>query len=177
MPDDFTATPMWQAVINELVQRIERFHDVQSNVDDAYGEFCNVLKREMEKYLSYSCDSAGGRKRFRKAKPFRSEELTVLWKDMNSKEMQWLSCKSHDKRQLEILFRDAQKIFDKRLTQTERRYRKESIINIDTDDRNKFWNHFRKLGPRNNDSVPLKVRVGDELISDLDGVINNWSEW
>ncbi len=116
------ASPMWQDSINELVQRVERCHDVQSNVDGVYREFCNVLKREMEKYLSYSCAIAGGRKRFRNAKHFWSDELTFLWKDMTNTERQLSSCKSHGKGQLEKLFRDAQKMFDKRLRQTERRY-------------------------------------------------------
>ncbi len=54
-------------IIRLYFSRIERCDDVQSNVEDIYGAFCNVPKREMEKYLSYSCASAGGRKRLRNA--------------------------------------------------------------------------------------------------------------
>ena len=39
-----------------------------------------------------------------------------------------------------------------------------------------FWTQLEALGPRKVSSIPLKVRVGNEIITDENEVINRWCE-
>ncbi len=69
-------------------------------------------------------------------------------------------------------------MFDKLLRQTERIYHRNTLSEIEsvcTDDPRAFWKHIKKLGPRSNKQIPLKVYDSEgNLTSDTGVVLDTW---
>ena len=37
-----------------------------------------------------------------------------------------------------------------------------------------FWNKLKPLGPRKKTTIPIQVRIGDEIITEGNTVLNKW---
>ena len=39
---------------------------------------------------------------------------------------------------------------------------------------NKFWKHISRLGPKRKRKIPLKVKIGDDIVCDENIVLQTW---
>ena len=122
------------------------------------------------------------RKMFRTFKPYWTQELTELWKEMVKSRKAFEKFKG-DKRSQNILrtcYKDKRSLFDKRLRQAERKYKRGQMIEIEsvcTDSPNTFWNHLKKLGPKKKSSIPMEVYgKNNEILCDIDSILTTWEE-
>jgi hypothetical protein len=177
---DFMQNEIWCSTINSLIDHFLEIRLNQDEVDRSYTIVCETVFREMDKYLKYADCSKSTRKRLRNSKPYWNETLTKLWKNMNKAEHAYTKCKGPNlnKRQKRYDFILARKIFDKSLRNAERNYFRKKLSDIEancTDDPRKFWDHIRKLGPRTNTKVPMKVYDVNGLVSDdINTVLDKW---
>ena len=119
------------------------------------------------------------KKGFRPHKPYWTEELTSLWKAAHSKELvvRKNKCNGKAKKLAQANFKEARNVFDRKLRQAERKYRREQIIKIETLNTNnprEFWKEIRQLGPRSKHGLPDAVRIGDNLEYDCNVVKDKW---
>ena len=120
------------------------------------------------------------RKKFKNFKPYWSEELTTLWRDMASSEKLYRRCKqtSASRNYLYENFKMKQHIFDKSLRQAERKYNRnlaDEIEEIKTNDPKSFWDHIKRLGPQKSKEIPMKVYdAPGDIQEDPDIVLNAW---
>ena len=167
--------------LSDLIRRIETCRETQQNIDSVYDQFCDTLIREMNETIpSFDC-SKRVRKRYKTYKPYWNDHLEALWKDMRQKERAFTKYTQNNyvKRNLLCRFKVARNTFDKVLRNTERAYRRDLSIDIETactDDPRKFWDHLRSLGPKRKQDTPFEVY--DEqgnVTSDPDIVCEKWS--
>ena len=74
-------------------------------------------------------------------------------------------------------YRNAQNIFDKRLRATELAYNNEKVNQIEncsTSNPKEFWNHLKKLGPRVNRKIPVKVKTENGYTTNETEVLQEW---
>ena len=45
-----------------------------------------------------------------------------------------------------------------------------------TKDPNEFWKYISKLGPKKNNSIPMKIREGDDFIVNENEVLHRWKD-
>ena len=113
-------------------------------------------------------------------KPYWSHELTTLWKEMNKYEHDFLKYKGTDnnlKKLKHDKFKSSQKQFDKKLRNAARNYQRHVVSEIEelsVGNHKEFWTKLKSLGPRKTTSIPLKVRVGNEIITEEGEVIKKW---
>ena len=110
---------------------------------------------------SFDC-SKRVRKRYKTYKPYWNDHLEALWKDMRQKERAFTKYTQNNyvKRNLLCRFKVARNTFDKVLRNTERAYRRDLSIDIETactDDPRKFWDHLLSLGPKRKQDTPFEV--------------------
>lgn len=99
---------------------------------------------------------------------------------MHSTEKQYLKFKGRNnvKNALRKDFQIAQKNFDIRLGQCERKRKQTMCIDIETMTTNnpsEFWNKIKQLGPRRHSSIPMEIYDNDgEIITDEQIVLEKW---
>ena len=129
---------------------------------------------------SFDC-SKRVRKRYKTYKPYWNDHLEALWKDMRQKERAFTKYTQNNyvKRNLLCRFKVARNTFDKVLRNTERAYRRDLSIDIETactDDPRKFWDHLRSLGPKRKQDTPFEVYDEQGNVTlDPDIVCEKWS--
>ena len=134
----------------------------------------------MDEYLKYYDASGKCRKRLKLHKPYWTDELTDLWKDMCHKEHMHRKCKDNrrQKSYKYASFINCRKVFDKLLRKTEQLYHRKTISEIESvcvDDPRAFWKYIKKIGPRSNKEIPFKVYDSSgNLSSDTGTVLNTW---
>ncbi len=182
VPCDFMNNSIWNACIQRLITECENVQNQQNEIDSLYNRFCDVLTCEMDEYLKYSDASGKCRKRLKLHKPYWTDELTDLWKDMCHKERIHRKCKGNrrQKSYKYASFINSRKVFDKLLRKTERLYHRKTISEIESvcvDDPKAFWKYIKKIGPRSNKQIPFKVYDSNgNLSSDTGTVLNTWRQ-
>ena len=179
VPNDFMNNEMWRATVSEMIDMCIETSNQQAEIDVLYDKFCDVICHEMDTYLKYTTAQKKTRKKFKNSKPFWNDQLTELWKDMNSKEHLFRKCKGNKKEKTfrRESFLNSRKIFDKELRKAERSYNKgllNEIETICTENPRAFWDHIKKLGPRKAHQIPMEVYQGSNLVADTDTVLNTW---
>ena len=134
----------------------------------------------MDNYIKYNDQTKITRKKLKNFKPYWSNELTELWRDMVDSEKNFKRCPKLSASRSRLLdrFKEKRDIFDKALGNVERNYKREfadEIQEINTSDPNIFWDCIRKLGPRQSRDIPTKVYGDDNaLCDDPDIVLRKW---
>ena len=98
---------------------------------------------------------------------------------MVSSEKDYLKCKGDraTKTRFYHMYRNAQKIFDKKLRSASRLYNRNLVSEIEclsTENHKDFWDKLKRLGPRQDREIPIKVKKGNEYVSNLDDVLETW---
>ena len=98
-----------------------------------YDKVCKTVFTELDKQLEYKSASVKMRKKLKFSKPYWSDELNVLWKDMNKSEKQFAKCKGGQdaQRVLRLLFKEKQQVFDKALCKAARQYNRNKVMEIE----------------------------------------------
>ena len=179
VPPDFMHNDIWRTAILNMISRIEENHGQQQEIDDIYTLFCETVYHEMDTYLNYSSAQKKCRKRFKNHKPYWSDHLTTLWKEMNSKEHVYLKCRGNKRETMykRTCFLNSRKVFDRELRNAERKYNKKLLYDIDeacVENPRKFWNLIKSLGPRKVSQIPMSVYDKDELTTDINIVLSTW---
>lgn len=179
LPDDFLESDLAKLAIQSLINDIEQWRESQEEVDIVYDKFLKCMNDEMESRLP-SFFSGKSRKYYRNHKPFWNNELQSLWSDMHNKEKNFVKFKGchRMKQQLLAQYKDACKIFQKKLRYSERMYNREKlnvIERLNTNNPTEFWDHINKLGPRIRKDIPLEVYNQDgDVCNDVDTVLRKW---
>ena len=111
-----------QRLLNELINEIRVSKEQQNDIDTLYAKFHSIAIQEMTNKL---CMNMGRHKRKHK-KPYWSETLNSLWKDMRSKE-KYLSkykCPLHIRKTMKEAYKIVSRLFNKSLQNAERQYNK-----------------------------------------------------
>ena len=77
-------------------------------------------------------------------------------------------------------FKQAQRIFDRKLTKMARENAYKKVSDIETSATNNhkdFWKKIKSLGPRNKTKdIPMQVRIGDHLFTEDQIVLEKWRD-
>ncbi len=173
-------SPEWRDEINKLIENLRDSCANKTDIDDIYGNMCSTIFSEMDKYLNYreySGRKAG--KRFKYHKPYWNDQLTNLWKNMCVQEKAFLKLKGQSRVRsfLRVKFVNARAAFDKYLRYCQRKYRKQTIIDLEkicTDDPRRFWEHVKNLGPKKRSSIPTAVKTDTGVSEDPQVVSDTW---
>ena len=119
------------------------------------------------------------RKRLKVTKPYWSDELTSLWKNMCESEKRYTKCKSdkHCKRVNFQLFKISRNKFDRALRQAQRNYKKKlvnDLENFNTRNPKDFWNHLKSLGPKKKAEIPMQVQIEEKNVFETNTILQKW---
>ena len=139
-----------QEEIRHLIIKIETEMHNQSEADQCYNDFTNLIRQEMYRKVHYKnikLEEGGNNKKRRVKKRWWSEELTVLWNELCLKEKTMLKAEAHSKRIKREDFLRRRKLFNKEVQKAKRKYWKAKQIeieNLETSDQKAFWKHDRQ---------------------------------
>lgn len=146
--------------------------------------FCDEVLKEMDNNLKSVTSKSNtkhnkGNKRVRHHKPYWTDELTTVWRKMVLAEKLFNKCKGpyNIKTRLKLDYINARGTFDKLLRKSERAYNQKLISDIEevcTNNPKEFWKHIQNLGPKRNNVIPMKVRMGEEIVTDKNVVLQTW---
>ena len=178
-PEGFLHSEIWRTAVLDIISRLEHMNEVQSDLDCIYDDLCKSIFKELDSHFDYKVVGTKSKKKLRLYKPYWNEELSVLWKEMSQAERVFSRCKGskQEKHQMRMSFKDKQHAFDKCLGKTARQYNRNKVFEIEqasTEDPKLFWECLKKLGPRKSTSVPMKVRINEDIVLDEKVVTDKW---
>ena len=180
-PEEFMNTPMWREAIMNLVDKRLIMVTSQSEVDVKYSDFCNILTKEMDKYLVVGNSSKRSKKKFKISKPYWNENLTNLWRSMKNRESEYLHFRGsrYEKQRLHFQYKTARHLFDKTLRQCERAYIHEKANELEkcnTSNPKEFWKHIKNLGPSKKSNIPIKINTPTGFCTNEKIVLQKWKD-
>lgn len=178
-PGGFLQSETWRKAILDIIDHLEHLHELQDDLDTTYDDLCKCIFKELDTQLGYKFAGSKMKKKLKNSKPYWSDELSVLWKEMSRAEKLFSKCKGcrQEKHNLRMLFKQKQHAFDKCLKKAVRQYNRGKIAALETacnEDPKLFWDSLKKLGPRKSKSLPLKVRIGEDVVADEKVVTEKW---
>ena len=179
IPEQFMNSDVSKNDMLEMIDNIVRCRAVKQELDDIYDDFCRFYHREMNNWFKcHNVHPTAQKKLKRCTKPFWNNELKALWVNLCKKEDLFLRSHGQNRNITRHKFKEAQTKFDRKYRTLERKYKRDTIIeieNISTTDPNKFWKTIKKLGPPKKSNIPLEVYNDDGHIeNDLDKVLEQW---
>ena len=179
LPQDFLESDQCTNLLEKLNGDVALMSNTQNAMDSIYKDFCDLYHSEMKLKLNFKNVHPLVSKKHRKnTKPFWNEHLRDLWKAVQQKEKAFLSCKDEYRRALRLEFYDAQKEFDRCYRKEKRKFQKNKINEIEqVSNKNptEFWSHIRRLGPRQNNDIPMEVYTADGTIrGERNIVLHTW---
>jgi exonuclease III len=181
-PDGFLVSNIWRSAVADIIDRLLYVQIKQAELDDIYADICKNIFKELDNQLQYKCADTKMKKHRKISKPYWNEELDSLWKNANRCQKLYLKYKGNSnemKNKLRLTFKNAQTLFDKTLKRTARIYNRSLLNKIETLSVNNpkaFWDHLRKLGPRKDSAIPVKVVIDNEMVTDEERVMNKWEQ-
>ncbi len=177
-PGAFLCSDMWKRAVQNIIYQLETVHESQALLDKVYDNLCKSIFEELDSSLGVKSATKKVRKRNKCCKPYWSDDLQLLWNDMLAAEKKFVKCKDkHTQKILRRSFKDKQLQFDRSLRKASRQYNRMVILELESacdDSPKKFWDTIKQLGPRKAKSIPMTVKVGDDLVSDKVEVCNKW---
>ena len=171
--------PLWDRVCNEFIEIIANMDHVQQQLDWIYKDLCKCIFTEMDAHLNYRDTDKTVRKRFKKYKPYWSDHLTQLWRDVAASEKAFRKSNRilYSHHSLREIYLAKQRIFDKALRDTERSYNRhiaDQIEDCTTNDPKQFWDHIQRLGPQKSKEIHLKGYNDLGVTCNINNVLNKW---
>ena len=169
----------WHQALVNIIDNIETSIKQQSELENIYKHIINTITAEMEAHLKFKDCTKKSKQKYKHAKPYWSEKLTLLWKEMSKKERVYIKCKGtySVKQNLKDEFLLARSKFDKALRYAERQYNKKFLNNLETvntSNPKEFWTKIKHLGPRKQ-PIPFEVEINGERCSDKNIVLEKWA--
>ena len=84
--DEYLSSPVWQAVIQNVITQLEWRQVQQSELDIAYNDLCKNIFNELDNIVGYKIASNKLKKRYKSCKPYWNDRLSELWSTMTSSE-------------------------------------------------------------------------------------------
>ena len=123
----YTNSNTWKDSIMAHINRLETVIKSQTEIDDSCNSFCEIIFAEIDSNLQINYSSKFSRKRYKHFKPYWSNELTKMWKEMRDSENNFLTTNKHTpknlKNELRHLYKSKRHTFDKQKGSS-RRYRR-----------------------------------------------------
>ena len=114
-----------QEEIKHLINKIETEMHNQSEADQCFNDFTNLVRQKMYRKVQYKNiklkEGVNNKKRIVK-KPWWSEELTVLWNELCLKEKAMLKAEAHSKRIKRENFLRQRKLFNNEVQKAKRKH-------------------------------------------------------
>ena len=186
MSNEFLNNDTWKLVLDSLISGLDCTDPVQNSVDVFYDDMITNIFEEMDKHISYKEATKSTRKLFRNHKPFWTDELTDVWKDMSLAEKDYIKAKhsNSNNKDLRNRFISKRKHFDKLLRSTERSYNQKKSIEIETintENPVEFWKQIGALGPKRSSKIPFEVyddnnSEAPNRITDEKAVLDKWKQ-
>ena len=179
IPDNFMKNEDWKQNLLQMISELENLRMGQENVDQMYDKFSKTVLDEMDKFLNVKTLASGLKKKYKISKPYWTDELTCLFKNMCEKEKLYLRYRGsrQQKSRLCTDFLTAQNYFDKSLRKAKRIYNKKQIEHIEelnTNNPRDFWKHVKNLGPRAKSKIPTEVVIDSEIYTNPEKVLEHW---
>ena len=96
---------MWCRVVQDIISQLELICKQQADLDNFYDKMCKAVFTELDKQWEYKSASVKMRKKLKFSRPYWSDELNVLWKDMKMSEKQFAKCKDGQDAQRVLLLK------------------------------------------------------------------------
>ena len=171
-------------LLQEHIDNVERTGVDQSQVNDIFTNFVDIVKKEMDDKIPHRVIKVSHgycNKKRRVNKPWWNENLSFMWNDMCKAEKEWKKSNSGNKRELHTIYVNKRKIFDKFVQRAKRQYwfvKQREIQNLcDGTDSRLFWKEISNLGvgKERRKQVPLEVVQEDGTVSsDQNIVLSKW---
>jgi len=157
----------------------------ERNVDEVYEEFVKTVKDEMNKKLGKKVVFRGERKGQGKNinKPWWSEKLQNLWKEVRKQEKLWHKSKDKDKSKMKSDMCKAQNNFDREVQKSKREFwftEQRKLEEMYKYDKTQFWTTIGDIGIANDRKKTLPFSVTDDrgkTVVDRDEVLKVWQEY
>ena len=184
IPNDFLTSNVILTKVNAAIADLEGSLRSQTDIDVAFGGWCDIVNHEMYDRLPFRsvCCGVNNKKR-RPGKPWWNNSLTDLWNDVCKSEKDWLNCNSMTmKRKLKSDYCYARKLFDKEVQRSKRHHwykMQHDILNDVNTDPKEFWKTIGKVGIHNSKklTIPMEVLLGDgSLTTDVKEVLSKWEK-
>ena len=182
LPVNFLEAESAEQALFNCINSIQMSLPNQTAIDNVYDEFCNLYYNEIRKYFKNNSRHSASKKQFKNStKPFWNINLTNLWKGMKAAEIDYLKTPKNTSRRQTALrkFKEKRNLFDKSYSKTKRKYQRDKMIeieNLNTKNPKEFWAALKKLGPRQNVTLPLEVYDDDgQVTADLPTVFSKWN--
>ncbi|XP_052256259.1 uncharacterized protein LOC127861632 isoform X1 [Dreissena polymorpha] len=182
IPNDFLLNQVLVGQINDCISNLEQGYRTQSDIDQAFGDWCGIVRDEMYDKLPFKTiihDSC--RRKRRSGKPWWSNELNSLWSDMCKKEKLWLRCNNkHLKVQLKTDYIRSRSFFDRAVQKAKRHYwfsTQSRLSNLASDNDVEFWKTIGTcgVGQERKKGIPLEVVLDNGTVSSkLEDVLLRW---
>ena len=181
VPENFLSSEETNMNIEQLIQRISQWTNVQNDIDEVYKTFCEIYYDEMKKWFKPKNIIGKNKKKLKKCcKPFWCDELQNLWNELRNKENIFLSIEQGDRVQKRAEFRTAQKNFDRVYRKLERQYNRAQLHKFEvacTNEPRQFWKMLKMLGPNKKISIPFEVYDSEgNVSSNHSTVMNKWHD-
>ena len=178
LPDDLFHSDQCRNSLLSIIDRLEKSHMIQSDIDQMYDDLLSTIHTEMDDKLDYKDYSPSTKKRRRNKKPHWNDELEKLWGEVKSLERIYLKEKVH-KREKRQAFIDKRNQFDKALRKAERSYnatKQTNIHHLRSSNPQDFWDQLDELGPsKKSGRVADSVKLNDGTqTSDVQVVLAKW---
>ena len=122
------------------------------------------------------------RKKIKNYKPYWTQDLTRLWRDMIKSEKEFLKGPktSTNRSVLRACFQQKQFVFDKALRNAERAHNRrfaDEIEERNTSDPQMFWGYINRFRPKKQKNIPLKAYDNyNNLSDDSDIALQKWRD-
>ena len=186
MSPEFLRSQTWVSILDYLLDKIEKPHSLQGEIDEFYEEMTKEVFREMDTYIDYKVTGKLTRKKFKVHKPYWNDDLTLAWREMATLEKSFRKGVpgTLQSRRLREDFIHKRKLFDKLLRSTERKYNRQQALEIEqinTRNPTEFWKHISSLGPKKKTDIPMKVYTNDDpcnrdITDDRLQVLDQWKK-
>jgi hypothetical protein len=123
VPDSFLSEYDTITEINALMAKLEHSMRMQSDIDLAYNEWCNIVSSEMYDKIAYKRIDPGISSRLRNKKPKQwwNPKLSTLWTAVYTAKHNWLKSKNRFiKTELKHIYVNVRKQFDKEVQKSKR---------------------------------------------------------
>ena len=179
---NFMSSPINVADINNLISRLEQEAVTIANIDDAYSQWCQLVRNCMYEEIPHR--KVTQRCNFRKLrhnKPWWNADLSTRWENMCTAEKKWLKCSTKaDKVVFKAEYIISRKSFDREVQKCKRRYWfsiQNDLLNECDVNPNEFWKSIGKIGVCHSGkkNIPEEVVLENgEISTDISEVLTKW---
>ncbi len=180
---DFLASEEKRQEIIALIDVLINEKMTQAKLDAWYESFIAVYHDEMNKFYRRLDDTPVSRKNYYIAKKeWWSDELNALAKETLVAERAYMKLVKKQVKCLKekAIFLSKQKLFDKLVKQTKRRWQRNKVFELEKaniDDHQAFWQFIKGLRKSKKSTIPMDTYMDDDvtLTNDPEQVLNRWA--